>query len=276
MRARVDGTWREGDALDLRGTGRTREAVRDAVRGARDWFDGPAPGPLWDHVGCVTPDTTLSTRAALAAAARSRGLTAPQEDERRDVLARREDLEVETVETEPLRRRLAEASADTDRLRETVARLQGRVQVAREGDGDGDGETDEEADLATAVRRLSERETDRAAARQALDRARVRRRTARDAREERRRLADRAANLARAARGHLVEGVEAEFRAAVDATPGHEGDPEGRGPFEADPVTRALAVARVGELRAPVVLDCDRFPSARAGADWLDAPVVRL
>ncbi|WP_254536499.1 DUF7856 family protein [Halomarina litorea] len=270
MRVRAEGTWRETDALDLREGDRGREAVCEAVAGDAGWLECPAPGPLWDHVAPVAPGEPVPTRTALAAAARSRGLTAPQDDERRAVLTRRDGIEVESVETAPLRRRLAAASADTDRLRETVARLQGRVQATREADR----ATDDEDELAGAVRRLSERETERAAARQALDRARTRRRAARDAREERRRLADRAANLARAARRHLVERVDDEFRAAVDAVPGGEADPAD--PFESDPVTRALAIARVGEPRAPVVLDCDRFPSARAAATWLSAPVVRL
>jgi hypothetical protein len=53
-------------------------------------------------------------------------------------------------------------------------------------------------------------------------------------------------------------------------------DPWGADPWGADPVARALAVARVAALSAPVVLACDRFGSADAAADWLDAPVIRL
>jgi hypothetical protein len=273
MRARIDGRWRETDALDLRTSDRRPdpEAVRAAVETGADWLECASPGDLWTHVGCLPPRATLRTRAALAAAARSRGLAAPQDEEREAVLARRAAITVESVDATPLRRRLAEADRDADRLRETVARLQGRVRAAREAGEATDGEP-----LRDAIRRLSERETDRAAATQALDRVRRRQRAARDAREERRRLADRAANLARAARRHLAVRLEPEFRAAVAAAPSLDTPPTD--PFEADPTTRALAVAHLGTLRAPIVLafDPDRFASARAAADWLDAPVVRL
>ena len=273
MRARIGGRWYETDALDLRGTDRDRRAALDAVESGADWLDCPPPGDLWAHVGLVAPEATVRTRAALAAAARSRGLTAPQDDRRRAVLARRADIEIESVETAPLRRRLAEASGEIDRLRERVARLQGRTQAIRDGSGASGGDSTDGRELRAAIRRLSERETERAAARQDLDRARVRVRTARDAREERRRLADRAANLARAARRRLALRLEGEFRTAVAALPV---SPRPEDPFDADPVVRALAVARVGDLRAPLVLDCDRFPDARTAADWLDAPVLRL
>ncbi len=271
MRVRVGGEWNETDALDLRARGldHDRRAVRVAIEGEANWLDCPVPGDLWERVGCIVPGMAVGTRAALAAAARSRGLHAPQDEQRRAVLERRAGIEVDPVETAPLRRRLAEASGATDRLRERVARLQGRVRAAR---ADGREAAGEEEELATAIRRLSERETERAAARQALDRARARSAAARDVREERRRLADRAANLGRAARRHLADGLEAEFRAAVADIPG-TGTPTD--PFEADAVTRALAVARVGNPRAPLILDCDRFPDARSAADWLGSAVVR-
>jgi hypothetical protein len=85
------------------------------------------------------------------------------------------------------------------------------------------------------------------------------------------RLEDRAANLERAARAHLVEQVETAYTDAVAAVPGRTP----ANPFEADGVTAALAIARVAALDAPVVLACDRFESAAAAASWLDAPVIR-
>jgi hypothetical protein len=45
---------------------------------------------------------------------------------------------------------------------------------------------------------------------------------------------------------------------------------------DAGPVTARLALARVAELSAPVVLAVRRFPDAGAAVDWLDAPVVRV
>ena len=40
-------------------------------------------------------------------------------------------------------------------------------------------------------------------------------------------------------------------------------------------MSAALAVLRLAETDAPVVLETDRFRSPAAAADWLDAPVIR-
>jgi hypothetical protein len=259
----------ETDAVDLRGRVEREEALA-AVDGERDWLDCPNPGPLADRVGPVHPGTSVRVRTALAVAARTRGASTP-EDEAVDRLRERLDEgEAERVDATALRRRVADAGADVDRLRERVARLQGRVRARREDGGD-PGEA--ERALSEALAELTEHETDAVAAEQALETARERRRAVRDDRDERRRLADRLANLERAARRHLVDRVEPEFRAAVAALDGPTAPDD---PFEASPVTAALAVYRVGDPAAPVVLDCDRFPDARRAADWLDCPVVRL
>ncbi|MWG34596.1 DUF7856 family protein [Halomarina oriensis] len=262
---------RETDAADLDGRV-ARSEVLAAVRGERAWLDCPEPGPLFERVGAVTPELAVRPRTALAVAARSRGVTAPQDEEIRRLRSRLEPLDGDDddVETATHRRRLAETSEGVDRLRERVARLQGRIAALREHE---DGSSDAEADLTTALTALTEHETEQVAARQALDHARERRRDRHDRREERRRLDDRLANRERAARRHLVERVEPEFRAAVGALDG----PDAREtPFEASPVTAALAVYRVGDPAAPVVLDCDRFPDARTAADWLDTAVLRV
>jgi hypothetical protein len=67
-----------------------------------------------------------------------------------------------------------------------------------------------------------------------------------------------------------------DFAAAVAAVPGdaHVGDEPGE--YEGDPTTAALAVARVADVRAPIVLACRRFRSATAAADRLGAPVIRI
>lgn len=268
MRVSLDAP-RETDAVDLGGRVDRPDALA-AVRGDRDWLACPDPGPLFERVGPVAPDVTVRVRTALAAAARTRGLVAPQDAEIRRLRARLDESNVEHVDTASLRERVAGATDDVERLRERVARLQGRVRTLREGDGD-PGEA--EAALSAALADLTERETAGVAARQALKRARERRREARNRREERRRLDDRAANLERAARRRLVERVEPEFRAAVAAL---DGPDVGEEPFDAPPPTAALAVYRVGEPTAPVVLDCERFTDARSAADWLDASVLRL
>jgi len=280
VRVDLPGAVRRGRAVDLREAAPGRDAVLTAVREGAAWLDCPPPGPLFERVGAVD-GTAVERRAALAAAARSRGETAPEDERRRAVRERVADLpEPDRVDAAALRRDVAEASAETDRLRERVARLQGRVQARREDESEsGDAGTD----LSTAVRELSERETELAAAEQALARARERRREHRDARERRRRLEDRAANLARAARDSLAATVREDYRVALAALPGGPSGPGGeRATPVADrdpdpgPAAVALAAYRVGEPSAPVVLACDRFADPAAAADWLGAPVLRL
>ncbi|WP_459193584.1 DUF7856 family protein [Halosimplex sp. J119] len=233
----------------------------------------PSPRRVHDHVGCLQPSMTLRVRTALAAAARSRGGEAPQDDELASV---REQLSELTVPSSPdvqsPRERLAGTDAAVDRIRERVAALRGRVQAGREAGRD---VSDLEAELAEATRELSEYETERAAAREALERAERQARESRDARERRRRLEDRRANLERSARAHLVGRIREEYEAAVAEVP--EAPTDGSDdPFEVDDVTAALAVGRVAALRAPVVLACDRFESVGAAAEWFDAPIVRV
>jgi len=235
----------------------------------------PDPGPAHEYVGLVEPGMALRVRTALAAGARSRGLSAPQDEDLASVRTELADLTVPEADAAAARERLAGTESAVTAGRERVATIRGRIQAAR----DRGRETDDlREELRAAARKLSEIETEHAAAREALEQAERRAREARDARERRRRLEDRAANLARAARSHLVDALREEYVTALAAVPGSDrtGDPGGEEPFDADPVSAALAVGRVAQLRAPVVLAVDRFASADAAADWLDAPVVRV
>lgn len=270
MRLRAEGVAREGPAVELSDTDLDPEPVLRGIRGEPSPIEVecPAPGPLHEFVGHVPPDANLRTRAALAAAARSRGAESARDPELRRLRGRLAAMDPDRVDTRGHRRRLAEAGDAVERLRERVARLQGRLRSRREA---GEGTEEAERALAEAARELSEAETERAAAEQALERARRRRRAARDAREERLRLQDRIGNLRRAARAELADRLADEFRAATRALPGGEGVGT-----DADAVTRALATVRVGEPSAPVVLSCRRFPSAAGAADALSARVVRL
>lgn len=260
---------------------RVVEAVRspDAGGEGRIAVDAPPPGPVHDHVGHVHPEMGLRTRTALARAARSRGLEPPCADDLAAARERLAELSVEEGDATPYRRAVAEATAETDRLRERVATVRGKLQAAREHDAEA---PDAAADLEAAIRELSEVETTGMAARQQLRRARENARQRRDRRERVRRLEDRVANLEREARAHLVERVADRYAAAVADAPGGEDLADAPGgenavdPFDADPVTAALATARVAVLSAPVVLACDRFGSAAAASRWLDAPVVRI
>jgi hypothetical protein len=108
------------------------EAVRadGPVDGVR--VDCPDPGPAFEHVGHLRPEPSTSLRAALAAAARSRGDEPPEADA---LAAAREELashDVPTVDVAAAERRVAAAGEAERELRERVAALRGRVQALRE------------------------------------------------------------------------------------------------------------------------------------------------
>jgi hypothetical protein len=273
---------REGRVVDLRDEDidpeRLVAAVRRDARTSREANDGglavdcPTPRAVHEHVGWVRPSMRVRVRTALAAAARSRGGEAPQDDE---LAAVRSELAELTVPSSPdlrtPRERVAGTDAAVERVRERVAALRGRVQAGREAGRD---VTELEDELAEATRELSERETERTAAREALERAERLARESRDARERRRRLEDRRANLERRARAHLVERIRGEYETALAAVP--DGPERVDDPLAVEGPAAALAVGRVADLRAPVVLDCDRFEGPRAAASRLDVPVVRI
>ena len=284
MRVRVDEESRSGRAIDLRsvedgcGVELDAETVAEAVRSDSGAIsvDCPEPAPVHEHVGEIRPGMGVRRRAALAAAARSRGHTAPQADELAAVRDRLDALDAPEIDLRDARRRVADASDEEAALRERVATLQGRVQALRDVSGptSEDAEAAEteraaETELAEATRRLSEVQTERIAAEQALARAREQAAASRERRRERLRLQDRSDNLRRAARDHLAGVVRERFEDAREAVPADVTE---------EPVGEALAVARVAELDAPVVLarDVRAFESADAAARWLDAPVIRL
>jgi hypothetical protein len=276
MRLVVGDTERRGRAIDASAFDLTPETVLEAIRDGessveRVTLDAPAPGLAHEFVGIVEPGVALSVRPALAAAARSRGLSAPQDDRIAAIREELDGLDTDPVVTREVRRAVAQAGEAVDRLRERVAELRGRVRAREDAGLDA---TEARADLADAIRRLSEAETEHVAATERLDRATTAAREARDARERRLRLEDRLANREREARAHLVDCVDDEYRTAVRNVP--QGGRDCDDPFDADPVTVALAVARVAALDAPLVLTCDRFASPAAAADWLDVPVLAL
>ena len=282
MTVRIAGETLTGRAIDLRDSdpdaATDAVTVATAIRGDSSIsdptvsIDCPRPGPVHDHVGAIRTGMDLRLRPALAAAARSQGHAAPQADELAAVRDRLDSLDAPEIDLQCARRRVADASDAEAELRERVATLQGRVQALREGTGGSDVE-DAEAELAEATRRLSEVETERIAAEQALARAREQAKANRERRRKRLRLQDRADNLRRAAREHLAETVREAFEDAREALPEDEGAAD-----TGESVQNALAVARVAELRAPVVLarDADPFGSAEAAAKWLDVPVLRV
>lgn len=280
MRVKLGGDVRENRVVDLRAADVAPAQVAAAVRDPDDdRVRCPEPGPAHRHVGCIAPDVSLERRVALAAVARSRGETAPQDDELAAVREELASLSADGTDLTAAREQVADAAGERERRRERVATLRGRLQARREAGLD---TRDAEAALAEAAREFSEAATEHAAAEQALDRARERARAAYDARERRLRLQDRRDNLRREARSHLVEAVRPAVRDALSDLPGATAAPDdATDPDDAidsddatDPAV-ALAAARVAALDAPAVVAWGPF-TPREAADWLDAPVVVL
>lgn len=278
MRIEIDGrAFAFADhAVDLDGAAPAEAVVRAIRDGTVEGVvaDCPAPGPLHEHVGHVHEGMTTDVRGALAAAARSLGEEAPQRDDLDAVRADLSALSVPDVDPEGIRRQVAEAGQEVERLRERVAALRGRAAAFDEAGDEGAAAEASEA-LRAAVRDLAQAETERIAAEQRRDRLAAEGREVRDRRERRLELQDRAANLERAARRHLAERVYDRFRAAVDALPGGATAGDSPGEYEGDPVTAALAAARVGAVDAPLVVATGRLGDAATTARRLDAPVIR-
>lgn len=232
------------------------------------------PQPIHDNVGYLHHGIGLRIRTALARAGRSRGLTTPYDEALRD---RRNELNSFTDHcdpVEPYRRKLAETREETETLREEVAAARGRLQAEQEGESE---PTDTASALENAIRRLSEVETSAVAARQQLERARTNAREQRDRRERKRELEDKIANLERRARSHLVETLRNEYETALSQVPEHTNIPQtANDPFAAESLPAALAIARVADLSAPLVLACDCFESARTASEWLDVSVLQI
>jgi hypothetical protein len=273
MILRVDGRRYRGEAIDVHDV--DPGAVCRALRGepSRVSARAPGPGPVHEYVGHVPVSASVPVRAALAAAARTRGQRAPQDDELERVRAELHAIDPVDVDREGLRRRVAAAGEREERLHERVAELRGRVRTLRERSAD---PSDAERRLREAAAELTETRTERIAAQQELDDLRGRLERSRDRRERRLRLRDRADNLRRGARERLAAALWDRFRAAVAAVPGDATVGEAPGEVGGDGVAVALAVARLAERSAPVVLSCERFADADAAAASLGPPVIRV
>ena len=260
-------TLPEGDAARLAAAVGREEPIEPAGEPSVA-VDCPSPGPVHGYVSPVREGMGLRVRTALAAAARSRGLTTPHDEPLASVREQLAALTVKATTGTEARREVAETATETDRLRERVAAARGRLQAVREVGGD---VATASADLKTAVRELSEAETAAAAA-ERLEAASER--EARDRLERRRRLQDRAANLEREARAALVTQVREEYARAV-------GETDGQDPFGVAPAIAALGVVRVAAVTGPVVLDGGgrvgrAFAAAEPAAAWLEAPVIYI
>ena len=216
---------------------------------------------LYQHVGVITPGMDLTRRAALVATARS--LNASTEV---DVAIRELHAQLRS-RSEPIplrvdaRRRVAETVTDLEAKRERVATMRGRLQAT----------DDEIAAVAyrDAIRQLSEAETEHTAAVEALTTARQQARAARDIREQRFRIEDRLENLKRRARKELVSAVLPTVNTELSKLP----DCTYTSFDEADSVSAALTLVRVGALKIPVTTACRRFSDRQSAEEWLETPV---
>lgn len=271
MRLYVDGFVRTGTTVDARALPVAGETVAAAVRGADTsvTVDAPTPGPVHGYIGHIRPEMSLSVKTALAAAARSQGHSAPVDEELAAARERLSALSVPGPDETPVAETDGTTAPATEvrRLRERTAELRGRINALEEYGAD---TSTLRTELAETARALSEAETDRMAATQRREERSAELRDVRDEREERLRLQDRVGNLRRTARAQLVDAVRGKFAAAVASAPG----PTPADPFAVDETVAALAIARVADVRAPLVLDCDCFETPAAAAQWLDAPVV--
>ncbi len=216
---------------------------------------------LYRYVGVIAPGMSFPRRVALVAVARSLDVTTSVDEPIEELEAELRSLPEPVPSRAAIRRRVAETTADLEAKRERAATLRGRLQET----------ADEsiETEYRAAIRSLSEAETEHVAAVESLENARESARKARDVRDRRFRLEDRLANLRRTARTELVDAVSSDVDAALSRLP--KRDPAS---FEdADSVSAALALARVGRLGTPIVLACRRFPDRGAAERWLGTPV---
>ncbi|MFB6127167.1 MAG: hypothetical protein ABEJ79_07745 [Halolamina sp.] len=235
-------------------------------------YHGPSPG-VGHGILREPADGRPTLRATLAAAARSRGLTASVDDDIEGIRAQLASLSVGSASTAAQRRRESAAGADVAELRERVAALRGQLEARREVGAPTEAVAEK---IAAAAAELSEAETERVAAEQALADAERRSRPNRAARRRRLRLQDRLANLERDARAELAAAVHDDFAAAAEAVPGAVDAGDDPGSISGDRLAARYAALRVADLDAPVVLTGGRFPDADAAAATLSTPVVRV
>ncbi|GGJ12673.1 hypothetical protein GCM10008995_23170 [Halobellus salinus] len=283
-----DGSTFEGPVVDLRGADAdiSPAAIRDAIRTGcptrpdRPTVHAPLPTRVHRHVCHLAPGITVDRHAALAAVGAARGVDTPHCTDLGGVKQSLRKLSVPTVDSADLRaarRRAAAAGSATERLRERVATLRGRVEARRDDGTESrdDGVAEAEAALSEATRELSEASTERVAAAQRLAALEERARQARDTRENRLRLEDRAENLRRARRATRADAVEPAFhdaRSRVEsALNGRSGALDG-GVTATATLCDALAIAAIAPLCAPVIVD----PEVATALGGPDATATRL
>lgn len=271
MRIRVGESELVGQALDLRAHDVSATQLVSAVREpATDRVAAPPAGELHNSVGIIRPGMQFDCGGALAAAGRSIGLESPQAAEiarlDREIAA----IEPESPDLRAARRRAAEAGADVAALKETVARISGRLNARRDA---GLPTAEVKQELAERTRELTEAETEAIAAEEALPRAEARAETARDERARRLSLVDRRENRRREARQWFRNALAPAFERALASLPVPT-EPTSPAAFAGPAHVAALAIARIAPLTAPVVLVDGPFERAIEARAALDGPVL--
>jgi hypothetical protein len=238
----------------VKGTDRRCDGERSGVTDGRDEAAADPEPAVPDPTAVIGRiPTRASLPRELAAAARTLGQRSSVETELVEIRDAIASIEIEPVDLDAARRRVAAASGEAERLKERVAALRGGVQARRAVEA----ETDEAlGDLESAAAELSAAQSERIAAEQALQRARERAATARDARERRLELRDRLRNRRRDARRELAREVYPAFRDALSAVPGVDPADAGGEPaaYDGPSLAASLAAVRLAELDGPVVL----------------------
>lgn len=219
---------------------------------------------LHRYVAVIAPGMSFPRREALIATARSRGVTTSVDESIREIETELKSLPEPVPSRTELRRQVAETEANLEAKRERVATLRGRLQETDDGSI--------EDEYRAAIRSLSEAQTRHNAAVEALEEARNRARTVRNARERRLRLTDRLENLERTARSELVATIRPSVEAELCELPKRSFDSLD----DADPVSTALVLVRIGVIETPITLACRRFPDRDTAERWLEAPVYRI
>jgi hypothetical protein len=219
---------------------------------------------LYDHVRVIAPGMSFDRREALIGTGRSLDIETSVDPTLEDLRSKLRTLSEPVPSRADARRRVAETESVLQARRERVATLRGRMQETTDSAF--------ETEYRTAIRELSEAETEHTAAREALADARERARTARDRRDRRLHFEDRLDNLRRSARRELVSAVKPKVNDAISELPWGTADSF----VDAEPVSAALALVRVGRIERPVVLAIRRFPDRDRAERWLRVPVYRI
>ena len=91
---------------------------------------------LYDHVAVVAPGLALDRRAALAAAARSRGVATSVDEALRTARAGLAELDAPVPSPAEARRAVAEAESELSAQRERVATRRGRLEAAEDAEAE--------------------------------------------------------------------------------------------------------------------------------------------